>query len=89
VTDLHLFIAGPVPSAPAIRLNGAGLWVNGGTLQAFEIETSFVPVGGIGELPDVAGTGGGLARNHVIIAAVTGIIGFGAGAFYAGRRRLG
>lgn len=44
-------------------------------------------VGGIGQLPDVAGTGDGLARNHVIMAAVSAAIAFGAGAFYA-RRRL-
>jgi hypothetical protein len=43
-------------------------------------------VGGIGELPDVAGTGDGLARNHIIIAAVTAMVAFGAGAFYARRR---
>jgi Tol biopolymer transport system component len=44
------------------------------------------PVGGIGELPDVAGTGDGLSRNHVIIAAVSAMIAFGAGAFYARKR---
>jgi hypothetical protein len=43
-------------------------------------------VGGIGELPEVAGSGDLLARNHVIIAAVTAAIAFGAGAFYARRR---
>jgi hypothetical protein len=43
-------------------------------------------VGGIGELPDVAGTGDGLARNRVIMAAVSAAIAFGAGAFYARRR---
>jgi len=43
-------------------------------------------VGGIGELPDVAGTGDTLPRNPIIIAAVTGMIAFGAGAWYARKR---
>jgi len=43
-------------------------------------------VGGIGELPDVAATGNGLPRNPIIMAAVTGAIAFGAGAWYARRR---
>jgi hypothetical protein len=43
-------------------------------------------VGGIGELPDVAATGDGLPRNPIIMAAVTGAIAFGAGAWYARRR---
>jgi len=43
-------------------------------------------VGGIGELPDVAGTGDTLPRNPIIIAAVTALVAFGAGAFYARRR---
>lgn len=43
--------------------------------------------GGIAEYPDVAGTGDdGLPRNAIIIAAVTGLIAFGAGAFYARKR---
>jgi hypothetical protein len=43
-------------------------------------------VGGIGELPDVAGAGDPLPRNPIIIAAVTAAIAFGAGAWYARRR---
>jgi len=43
-------------------------------------------VGGIGELPNVAGTGGALPRNGIIIAAVTAMIAFGAGGWYARRR---
>jgi hypothetical protein len=43
-------------------------------------------VGGIGELPNVAGTGDPLPRNQIIMAAVTAMIAFGAGAFYARRR---
>jgi len=37
-------------------------------------------------LPDVAGTGDSLPRSPIIIAAVTGLIAFGAGAFYTRRR---
>ena len=48
-----------------------------------------VVVGGIGELPNVAGTGDSLPRYQIIIAAVTAIIAFGAGGWYARRRWLG
>jgi len=43
-------------------------------------------VGGIGQLPNVAGTGDPLPRNQIIIAAVTALVAFGAGGWYAKRR---
>jgi len=43
-------------------------------------------VGGMGQLPDVAGTGDPLPRSQIIIAAVTAMIAFGAGGWYARRR---
>jgi len=43
-------------------------------------------VGGIGQLPNVAGTGDPLPRNQIIIAAVTALVAFGAGGWYARRR---
>jgi len=43
-------------------------------------------VGGVGQLPNVAGTGDPLPRNQIIIAAVTAMIAFGAGGWYARRR---
>jgi hypothetical protein len=43
-------------------------------------------VGGIGELPSVAATGDPLPRNQVIIAAVTALVAFAAGGWYARRR---
>jgi len=43
-------------------------------------------VGGIGQLPNVAGTGDSLPRSQIIIAAVTAMIAFGAGGWYAKRR---
>jgi len=46
-------------------------------------------VGGIGQLPNVAGTGDSLPRNQIIIAAVTALVAFGAGGWYARRRWLG
>jgi hypothetical protein len=46
-------------------------------------------VGGVGQLPNVAGTGDSLPRNQIIIAAVTAMIAFGAGGWYAKRRWLG
>jgi len=43
-------------------------------------------VGGIGELPNVAGTGDPLPRNQIIIGAVTAMLAFGAGGWYARKR---
>jgi hypothetical protein len=43
-------------------------------------------VGGIGQLPNVAGTGDSLPRNQIIIAAVTALVAFGAGGWYARKR---
>jgi hypothetical protein len=70
-----------------IAVDGAGnVYVSGiANDNAFKI-TPPLPVGGIAEYPDVAGTGDTLARNHIIIAAVSAMVAFGAGAFYARRR---
>jgi len=46
-------------------------------------------VGGIGQLPNVAGTGDSLPRSQIIIAAVTALVAFAAGGWYAKRRWLG
>jgi hypothetical protein len=43
-------------------------------------------VGGIGQLPNVAGTGDSLPRNQIIIAAVTAMAAFAVGGWYARRR---
>jgi hypothetical protein len=37
-------------------------------------------------MPDVAGTSDALSHNHITIAAVTVMIAFGAGGWYARRR---
>ena len=43
-------------------------------------------VGGVADMPNVAGTGDSLPRNQIIIAAVTALVAFTAGGWYARRR---